>query len=383
MFARQRLSRCFSAYFPSFVQLVVDPRMVGPWTAWSIRRYAIFISHALLHFSLAGGFVIPKITKVLNSTGYLSGTRTKRRVFETQQFVLDVAHSLEYLKPGTGTAWESTVQVRFLHAGVRARLSKISRAHSKYYSIEEHGVPINQEDLLATLFGFSNVMWRVMETRMDVSMTTQEREDYLHLWRYIGYIMGVDDILGAVKTPDRADACIESITLHLSDPDTESGKMCATLLKHMTPSPIIPAKILTAIGLPDPFKLNMAMAESLLGPALWRMNGLPTMTRRYRFLRSIFMYLMYFDLWLTTKAPWWYRVRRPLLREGQYLLISRELGRKRTQFELKELPKLGNTGFEGQPDGWVLESYSQRIWPKMLTAASVAVGMALLIAPRV
>ncbi|KAF9133871.1 hypothetical protein BGX30_012128 [Mortierella sp. GBA39] len=93
--------------------------------------YCFFISHALLHFSLAGGFAIPKITKVLNSTGYLSGKRTKERVLETVQFILDVAHSFEYLQPGTDKVWESIVQVRFLHAGVRARLSKISRARSK------------------------------------------------------------------------------------------------------------------------------------------------------------------------------------------------------------------------------------------------------------
>jgi len=313
----------------------------------------------------------------------LSGKSTMKRVLETQQYVLDVAHSPEYLFPSTGTAWESTVQVRFLHAGVRARLTKISRAHSKYYDVNEHGVPINQEDLLATLFSFSCIMWRVLETRMDVHMTTQEREDYLHLWRYIGYIMGVDDILGAVRTPDRADACIESITLHLSDPNTESGKMCATLLKHMSPKPLlVPTKILSAMGFPDPFKFNMALAESLLGPKLWKANGLPTMSKRYRFLRMLFMYLMHADLWFSTKFPWWLRVRKTVLLEGQYMFVSRQIGRKRTQFELTEEPKLGNRGFDGQTDRWLQESYSQRIWPKLLTAASAAVGAALLMAPR-
>ncbi|KAG0254676.1 hypothetical protein BGZ95_005965, partial [Linnemannia exigua] len=86
--------------------------------------------------------------KVLNSTGYLAGDRARERVFETAQFVLDVSQSVKDLQPGTGLGWESIIQVRFLHAGVRARLTKISRAHSKYYNIEEHGVPINQEDLL-------------------------------------------------------------------------------------------------------------------------------------------------------------------------------------------------------------------------------------------
>ncbi|KAG0051265.1 hypothetical protein BGZ83_003899 [Gryganskiella cystojenkinii] len=371
-------------------RLLMDQLMTVPdWVDWKqVRRgqdvfwkYVLFISHALLHFSLAGGFVIPKITKVLNSTGYLSGNKTMVRVLETGQFLMDVVTSLEYLQPGTGVAWESAVQVRFLHAGVRARLTKISRAHSKYYNIEDHGVPINQEDLLATLFGFSNVMWRVMEGRMDVHMTMQEREDYLHLWRYVGYIMGVDDILGATLTPDRADACIESITLHLSDPNLESGKMCAKLLKNIGPkSSMIPQRILTAIGLPDPFKIHLAFSEYLLGPKLWEVSGLPKMTKPYSVLRQLVMDIMHIDLWVVTKLPWWFRMRRPLFKIAQGHMMQNEFGKKRTRFELKEVPKAENIEYKSQAEGSLFKSYSQRMWPKVLTAASATVGVALVMA---
>lgn len=359
---------------------------------FTTRRYCFFISHALLHFSLAGGFAIPKITKVLNSTGYLSGKRTKERVLETAQFILDVAHSLEHLQPGTGKGWESIVQVRFLHAGVRARLSKISRAHSKYYNIEEHGVPINQEDLLATLFSFSNTMWRVMDERMGVHMTSQEREDYLHLWRYIGYMMGVDDILGATRTPERADACLESIVMHLADPDAESGRMCSTLLTNMASKPAIPIQIIRAIGLPDPVKVHFAMAEHLLGPEFWKVNQLPTMTRPYKIFKHLFLYVLFADLWLVNKLPWWFRIRSPLIREGQYRMIAKEIGRKRTQFELVEEPKDGGKGFDGQENGVAphdaigyraqIAGGGGRGWPKVLTVASAALGVAMALAQR-
>ncbi|KAF9128882.1 hypothetical protein BGW39_004653 [Mortierella sp. 14UC] len=365
---------------------------VPEWVSWEqvqrgqevYWRYCLFISHALLHFSLAGGFSVPKITKVLNSTGYLSGKKTKERVLETSQFVLDVVHSVDYLQPGTGVAWESIIQVRFLHASVRARLSKISRAHSKYYNIEEHGVPINQEDLLATLFSFSNTMWRVMDYKMGVHMTTQEREDYLHLWRYIGYMMGVDDVLGATRTPERADACLESIVLHLTDPDDESGRMCATLLKNMAPKPLIPVKIITAIGLPDPFKVHMALAEHLLGPIFWKENGLPRMTTPYRIFKQIILNFMLFDLWLVTKSPWWYRIRSPMIQKVQMKMITKEIG-KRTQFELKEVPQDGGKAFDGQSTGGSVKEAcgtGGKYWPKILTAASAAVGLAMVLAQR-
>ncbi|KAF9574500.1 hypothetical protein EC968_006305 [Mortierella alpina] len=370
-------------------QLLAHVMAVPDWVDWDrvqrgqqvYWRYCLFISHVLLHFSLAGGFSIPKITKVLNSTGYLSGKKTKERVLETSQFVLDVVHSLDNLQPGSGAAWKSIIQVRFLHAGVRTRLLKISRAHSKYYNLEEHGVPINQEDLLGTLFSFSNTMWRVMETRMDVHMTAQEREDYLHLWRYVGYMMGVDDTLGVTQTPERADACLDSIVLHLADPDTESGRLCSTLLRNIAPQPTLTLKISNALGLPDPYKAHMALAEHLLGSEFWKMNGLPSMTLPYRIFKELILQLMCFDLWLVTKSPWWFRFRSPLLREGQNVIISSGLGHRRAQFALKNVPK--EHGHEpvdrmmGQKS-----TFDGRLWVKVWIAASVATGIALVLAQQ-
>ncbi|KAF9943861.1 hypothetical protein BGZ72_003248, partial [Mortierella alpina] len=112
-------------------------------------------------------------------------------------------------------------------------------------------------------------MWMKMERRLNVRMTTQERTDFMHLWRYVGYMMGVDDILGATQTPERADACLESIVLHLGDPDAESGRLCSTMLSSMASPPRLIFKITKAIGLLDRYKLHLALTEQLLGPVLW------------------------------------------------------------------------------------------------------------------
>ncbi|KAF9564450.1 hypothetical protein EC968_004502 [Mortierella alpina] len=179
---------------------------------------------AIIHFALAYGTSMPKFMKVLHSTGYLFGKHTKERIVETAQFVQQMVHSPEYLEPGSGTAWKSMIQIRLLHAGIRERLLKITRNRPKYHNIEKYGVPINQEDLLAVLFSLSALMWQMMERRLNVYMTNQEREDYMHLWRYAGYMIGVDDILGVTQIPERADACLDSIILHLAAPDANSGQ---------------------------------------------------------------------------------------------------------------------------------------------------------------
>ncbi|KAF9921665.1 hypothetical protein BGZ65_010166, partial [Modicella reniformis] len=285
---------------------------VPEWVDWEqVRRgqqvfwrYYFFISHALLHFSLAGGFSAPKISKVLTSTGYLSGSRTKERVYETSQFVLDIANSLEHLQPGSGAGWKSTIQ-----------------------------------DLLGTLFSFSNCVWRVMETKMGVHMTRQEREDYLHLWRYVGYLMGVDDIFGATKSPELADACLESIILHSVEPDPESGKLCASLLKSMAATPKLMTKVIRTLGLPDPFKFHLVLAESLLGADFWKANGLPSMSKPYWLLQKLMIWLMMVDLRLVNMLPWWFRARSLMIQKTYYMMVAKNLGKKRTQFELRELPK--------------------------------------------
>ncbi|KAF9147051.1 hypothetical protein DFQ26_003125, partial [Actinomortierella ambigua] len=79
-------------------------------------RHVTYISVGLLHFTLAAGFNSPRFAKVLTSTGYLAGNGTKVRIHETGQFVTDVMRSIEHLRPGTGVAWKSIVQVRLLHS---------------------------------------------------------------------------------------------------------------------------------------------------------------------------------------------------------------------------------------------------------------------------
>ncbi|KAF9575046.1 hypothetical protein EC968_004543 [Mortierella alpina] len=322
------------------------------------------------------GTAMPKFMKVLNSTGYLFGKKTTQRILETAQFVFDVAYSLDNLQPGSGIAWKSIIQVRFLHAGVRARLSKISRAHPKYYNIEEDGVPINQEDQLATLFSLSAAMWRVLGQKMDVHMTIQEREDYLHLWRYVGYMLGVDDILGVTETPELADACLESIVLHLGNPSSESGQLISTWSRNFDPQPKLLFNITKALGLLDSHKLSMALSEHLLGSEVWRVHGLPPATWPYRVIRELILRYMVFDLWLTRKSPRWFRLRCFLIRELQVAITAYDLGNARTHFELKEEPQVRGygpdidkkAGEDGAPDG--------RWWLLVLAAALVALCVA-------
>ncbi|KAF9968170.1 hypothetical protein BGZ70_006147 [Mortierella alpina] len=324
---------------PAPQQFLTEVMTVPDWVDWDrikrgqqvYWRYCLFMKFTLLHMAVAGGMSMSKPMKVLKSSSYLFGKQNERRVIETAQYVQELVHSPDYLRPGSGLAWKSTVRVRLLHSAVRARILKPSQGHPKYYDVEEYGVPINQEDLLAVMFSLSCLMWRAMEFRLGAHMKTQEREDFLHLWRYVGCLMGVDDILSVTQTPERADACLESMGLHLSDFNAESGRHLVTWTRNLYP------RSRKAFGLLERYKLHMAMAEQLMGPEAWEIQELPFATWPYRVVKDLIIYLMFFDLWLVTKSPWWLRFRTLLLQELIAANIAKKLGKRRTQFELTAL----------------------------------------------
>jgi hypothetical protein len=54
------------------------------------------------------------------------------------------------------------------------------------WDIKEYGIPINQEDMMATLCSFSANVLDVINRMSIVPLSLEEEEAYLHLWRYIG-----------------------------------------------------------------------------------------------------------------------------------------------------------------------------------------------------
>ncbi|KAG0340243.1 hypothetical protein BG004_006488 [Podila humilis] len=361
---------------------------VPDWVDWEqVKRgqevywkYIYYMGLIFLHYSLVAGFATPKFVKVLNSTGYMSGSRTKERVFDTNQFLLDILDTPKSLSPGFGNiGWESIVRVRFLHAGVRARLTKISRAHSKYYNIEEHGVPINQEDNIASLLALSSAIWMMMESRLGKSWKKSEKEDYLHVWRYVGHVIGVDDVLFAATTPELAEAGVDSLCMHMFDPDDRAGKLCTSFFEQLGSKSLI-RLVLASLGLPDTIKLHVTFSEMFFGSTYWSATGLPTATREYRFMARLILYLVAFELWVTNQLPGWAQnIRRNVVYWTLVAVAVFESHTKRTYFSLKALPKDGEAkdlkDMVGETDYRLTADNNS--WLPMLAAGTVAVGVLL------
>ncbi len=85
--------------------------------------------------------------------------------------------------------FQSAIKVRMMHAHVRLMLDK-----SPKWRHAEWGLPINQADLIATNVLFSAVYLGGLRV-LGLQISDEESRGVMHLWRYIGWLMGVDEEL--------------------------------------------------------------------------------------------------------------------------------------------------------------------------------------------
>lgn len=312
-------------------------------------RYSGGILLSLLHFSLAGGFASPRLTGILKATGYLvpadrqkgktgddakaaqgEGDKTWMRLMETTQWVLDVMETVDAIDPSSsssntgsvgGSGRHATLQVRFLHSRVRLRVAKL---------LPEGIVPLNQADLLSTLLSFSAAPLASL-SRMGIDPSLEERASYLGLWRYIGWLMGVDDrlIRRCLQSNTSADRALTSCVLHLFDE--------ASLKEQAAPT----YKILKSISDRPPFKttfaLHTGLATSLVGPTLAQALQLPPTPLLVRLKVSTTYLGIYlttlFGRWYTIGDSGWEKTRLSSTRRLLRRLIVWNLGMRRSQFQ--------------------------------------------------
>jgi hypothetical protein len=100
-------------------------------------------------------------------------------------------------------------------------------------------LPINQATLLGTLFLFCHVCLEVAQLR-GARITEEEKESYWHLWRYIGYMLGIDDQVMPQKYDDGLSARLGAIYRERQQPDYTSKLLTTSTVDAMADLPSIP-----------------------------------------------------------------------------------------------------------------------------------------------
>ncbi|RSM45539.1 DUF2236 domain-containing protein [Amycolatopsis balhimycina DSM 5908] len=154
--------------------------------ARAITRAGLLGLFPLGDMSLMGGYLASRATKSLVGTGEIEYKAT-RRLVETATWWIDVTTpgALRHGEQG----YASALRIRLVHAHVRAAMNRRDD-----WDYEAWDRPVNQVQTVGTLLLFSLVF--VFGTQLlGLRYSARERGDILHLWRYIGWLMGVDDEL--------------------------------------------------------------------------------------------------------------------------------------------------------------------------------------------
>jgi len=149
------------------------------------RRLGRNASDVLLQLALIGGYRFGGPTDLLVATGGLAGDTTQRRLGETQKWGIAVSDHDAMLRDGDG--WKLTVHVRLMHALVNHRFRQGDLWDSEYW-----GLPINASDQAATLGLFDGALL-VGARALGVRITGAESRAVMHLWKYIGWLIGVEE----------------------------------------------------------------------------------------------------------------------------------------------------------------------------------------------
>jgi hypothetical protein len=171
--------------------------------------------------ALMAGYMSCGATKPLTMTGALTKL-APQRLDATARFTQDLANSSTLARDSDG--FKTTLRVRLMHAQVRRFL-----ARSPAWQLDAWGVPINQRDLVLTHLQFTVAYLAGVAAlgRMD---SASEREAVMHRWRYVSYLLGVEDVLLPKSFQEGCE--ILAIFNHTEAGPDEGGRALAEALVH-------------------------------------------------------------------------------------------------------------------------------------------------------
>jgi hypothetical protein len=169
-----------------FTHLDTEPS----WLDWAqvergAKVFRLYGTDAFRYFGLVslGGYRIEMIQKPLVLTGAYTGGSAFRRYLETCKFWTEISEP-EALRQG-GEGRKTAVQIRILHSIIRHTI----QPHPEWDS-ERLGVPLSQNAQFGTI-SLSFLIHQQMKI-LGYLPSDDEILAHMHLWRYVGYLMGVE-----------------------------------------------------------------------------------------------------------------------------------------------------------------------------------------------
>jgi hypothetical protein len=187
--------------------------------------------------------------------------RAPQRIAETAAYVRAVSQP-DGLRRGRD-GYRASVE-GLLHARVRMGLSRSPR-----WRADDWGVPINQADTAITALLFSHGLAEGVR-RLGGQVSERAEGDLIHLWRYAGYLLGVNEELLCTSVED-ARLMSELIDAIDGGPDDDSRKLIMAMLRPEE----FEAKIKDPAVAKHVREIYVAACRALIGDAYADRIGLP------------------------------------------------------------------------------------------------------------
>lgn len=235
------------------------------------RRLGQNAQDVLLQLSLVGGYRFGGPTDLLVATGALTGGATLRRLAETQKWGASLPDpgSLTAPRDGApaGEGWRLTVHVRLMHA-------MVNHAFESKWDSAALGLPINMADQASTLGLFDGVLL-IGSRALGVPINKQESRAVMHLWKYVGWLIGVADEF--LVDDEWARHRIDYHVLLAQGPMSEAGPKLAQAVVAAQAERTYPGVPAALQGLRARYERErlLSMLTVFLGPESMRELGLP------------------------------------------------------------------------------------------------------------
>ena len=242
------------------------------WVDWKLVARGVEVSEdwlpelltSYLVGSLPQSYAGARGAKVLTRISLLGDDDSLvRRVLETLLFVLRVVEP-DALRVG-GTGYELARKTRVFHSLVRAMVATFgidrreADGQGEPWDAEADGVPVNQEDLLGTLWTFAVTPLQVIE-RANIPVPEGDKDAVIHLWCVVGHLLGVGvgEGVAAIEpgllpmTYPEAAACWARIQEHQFGPSDDGATLTRVLIDRCHDLiPLRPLKNLPAASVYD------------------------------------------------------------------------------------------------------------------------------------
>jgi ER-bound oxygenase mpaB/B'/Rubber oxygenase, catalytic domain len=238
------------------------------------KKYALDIMTLLGALSLPYCYAASPGNKALYQTEKIRKA-TGKRLVETADFIIKVLTPGSFESPGFG--YIQINKIRLVHAVARYYVGRDEWDKS-------WGLPINQEDMSGTNLAFSYIIL-VGLIRTGFKLSTTEQEDFLYVWRYIGYHMHIHESLLA-DSKATAEMLERKIRQRHFKPSEEGRKLTQELVNHYksyfppVPAFFVDAQMRYLIG-PEISALLGMQREPIKDEFLKTMNGAKEMMNQF------------------------------------------------------------------------------------------------------